>query len=64
MAKLACLGPFWVLILGLAPGISGISEWSEAVITHLEYDWVKSALNLGSVSPYNPRSGTSLWRGL
>ena len=44
MAKLACLGPFWpfwVLILGLAPGISCISERSEALIMHLEYDWVK-----------------------
>ena len=50
MAKLACLGPFWVLILGLAPGISGISERSEALIMHLEYDWVKSALDLGSGS--------------
>ena len=26
MAKLACLGPFWVLTLGLTPGMSGISE--------------------------------------
>ena len=61
MAKLACLGPFWVLNLGLAPGTSGISERSgEALLMHLEYDWVKSALDLGSGSPYNPRSGTSL----
>ena len=51
MAKLACLVPFWVLIVGLAPGISGISERSEALIMHLEYDWLKSALDLGSGSP-------------
>ena len=46
MAKLACLGPFWVLILGLAPGISCISERSEALVMHLENDWVKPALGL------------------
>ena len=36
MAKLACLGPFWVLILGLASGISGISGHLGALVMHLE----------------------------
>ena len=51
MAKLACLGPFWVLTMGLAPGISGISEHLGALIIHFEYDLVRSVLDLGSGSP-------------
>ena len=51
MAKLACLGPFWVLILGLAQGISGISEHLGALIMRFAYDCMESTLDLGSGSP-------------
>ena len=51
MAKLACLGPFWVLTMGLTPGISCISEHLGALITHVEYDCVTFALDVGSGSP-------------